>query len=85
MIYMHFKHLLPSRVKDFEYTQECVVFDLLNIALYHGWLYDPQNREVVSAVGTCSYNQLVERIISTKSSADDEEVRKGRYCTCANE
>ncbi|XP_791130.2 ubiquitin carboxyl-terminal hydrolase MINDY-1 [Strongylocentrotus purpuratus] len=64
-------------VKDFEYTQECVVFDLLNIALYHGWLYDPQNLEVVSAVGTCSYNQLVERIISTKSSADDEEVRKG--------
>nr|XP_054757685.1 ubiquitin carboxyl-terminal hydrolase MINDY-1-like [Lytechinus pictus] len=64
-------------VKDFEYTQECVVFDLLNIALYHGWLYDPQNLEVVSAVGTCSYNQLVERIIATKSSANDEDVRKG--------
>nr|XP_054757228.1 ubiquitin carboxyl-terminal hydrolase MINDY-2-like [Lytechinus pictus] len=65
-------------VKDFEYTQECVVFDLLNIALYHGWLYDPQNLEVVSAVGTCSYNQLVERIIATKSSSNDEDVRKAR-------
>ncbi|XP_071486356.1 ubiquitin carboxyl-terminal hydrolase MINDY-2-like [Diadema antillarum] len=64
-------------VKDFEYTQECVVFDLLNIALYHGWLYDPQNAEVVSAVNTCSYNQLVERIIATKTSTNEEEVRQG--------
>jgi hypothetical protein len=29
-------------VSDFEYTPECIIFDLLNISLYHGWLVDPQ-------------------------------------------
>lgn len=29
-------------VSDFEYTPECIVFDLLDIPLYHGWLVDPQ-------------------------------------------
>lgn len=29
-------------VSDFEYTPECIVFDLLNVPLYHGWLLDPQ-------------------------------------------
>lgn len=29
-------------VTDFEYTPECIVFDLLDIPLYHGWLVDPQ-------------------------------------------
>lgn len=29
-------------VADFEYTPECIVFDLLGIPLYHGWLVDPQ-------------------------------------------
>ncbi|XP_022095045.1 ubiquitin carboxyl-terminal hydrolase MINDY-2-like isoform X2 [Acanthaster planci] len=64
-------------VKDFEYTQECVVFDLLNIVLCHGWLYDPQNTEIVSAVGTCSYNQVVEKIIASKSSKDENEQHQG--------
>ncbi|XP_038053142.1 ubiquitin carboxyl-terminal hydrolase MINDY-2-like [Patiria miniata] len=64
-------------VKDFEYTQECVVFDLLNISLCHGWLYDPQNDEIVSAVGTYSYNQVVEKIIASKSSKDEDEQHQG--------
>ncbi|XP_033638864.1 ubiquitin carboxyl-terminal hydrolase MINDY-2-like [Asterias rubens] len=64
-------------VKEFEYTQECVVFDLLNIVLCHGWLYDPQNSEIVSAVGTCSYNQVVENIISSKSSKSDGTQHQG--------
>ena len=38
-------------VRDFEYTTECIVFDLLNIRLYHGWLVDPQDAEIVAAVG----------------------------------
>lgn len=29
-------------VSDFEYTPECIVFDLLDVPLYHGWLVDPQ-------------------------------------------
>ncbi len=39
-------------VRDFEYTPECIIFDLLRIPLFHGWLVDPQTPEVVAAVGT---------------------------------
>lgn len=68
---------LVDRVKDFEYTPECIIFDLLGISLYHGWLVDPQNSEEVAAVGTGSYNQLVEKIISQKNSDQPEQVTEG--------
>ncbi|KAM8972245.1 ubiquitin carboxyl-terminal hydrolase MINDY-2 [Pelodytes ibericus] len=64
-------------VSVFEYTPECIVFDLLDIPLYHGWLVDPQIAEVVTAVGNCSYNQLVEKIISCKQSDSSELVSEG--------
>ncbi|XP_016425108.1 protein FAM63A-like [Sinocyclocheilus rhinocerous] len=64
-------------VSDFEYTPECIVFDLLDILLYHGWLVDPQSPEVVSAVGKLSYNQLVEKIIDFKHSTDSSQVSEG--------
>lgn len=62
---------------DFEYTPECIVFDLLDIPLYHGWLVDPQSTEMVAAVGKLSYNQLVEKIIDYKHSADSSRVSEG--------
>jgi len=61
-------------VSDFEYTPECIIFDLLNIALYHGWLIDPQMEDTLLAVNNLSYNQLVETIISNKSSDDSSKV-----------
>ncbi|XP_068109651.1 ubiquitin carboxyl-terminal hydrolase MINDY-1 isoform X2 [Hyperolius riggenbachi] len=64
-------------VADFEYTPECIVFDLLNIPLYHGWLVDPQSSETVDAVGKLSYNQLVEKIIICKHSPDPNQVTEG--------
>ncbi|XP_068778678.1 ubiquitin carboxyl-terminal hydrolase MINDY-1 isoform X3 [Struthio camelus] len=64
-------------VSDFEYTPECIVFDLLNVPLYHGWLVDPQSPEVVQAVGKLSYNQLVEKIITCKHSSDSNQVTEG--------
>lgn len=64
-------------VSDFEYTPECIVFDLLNIPLYHGWLVDPQIPEVARAVGKLSYNQLVEKIITCKHSSDPNMVTEG--------
>ncbi|XP_006038666.1 ubiquitin carboxyl-terminal hydrolase MINDY-1 isoform X1 [Alligator sinensis] len=64
-------------VADFEYTPECIVFDLLGIPLYHGWLVDPQTLEVVQAVGKLSYNQLVEKIITCKHSPDPNLVTEG--------
>ncbi|XP_077175931.1 ubiquitin carboxyl-terminal hydrolase MINDY-1 [Paroedura picta] len=64
-------------VSDFEYTPECIVFDLLNVPLYHGWLVDPQLAEVARAVGKLSYNQLVEKIITAKHSRDPNVVTEG--------
>uniref|UniRef100_A0A3P8YMK6 Ubiquitin carboxyl-terminal hydrolase n=1 Tax=Esox lucius TaxID=8010 RepID=A0A3P8YMK6_ESOLU len=64
-------------VSDFEYTPECIVFDLLDIPLYHGWLVDPQSLEMVSAVGKLSYNQLVEKIIDYKHSSNSSRVSEG--------
>ena len=61
-------------VSAFEYTNTCEIFDRLNIHLYHGWLTDPQEVNVAAAVGTLSYNQLVEKIITDKTSDDDEKV-----------
>ncbi|OWK51987.1 Protein FAM63A [Lonchura striata] len=65
-------------VSDFEYTPECIVFDLLNIPLYHGWLVDPQSPEQVQAVGRLSYNQLVEKIITCKHASDSSLVSQGK-------
>ncbi|NXG52628.1 MINY1 hydrolase, partial [Psilopogon haemacephalus] len=64
-------------VSDFEYTPECIIFDLLNLPLYHGWLVDPQTPEVVQAVGKLSYNQLVEKIITCKQESDSSLVSQG--------
>ncbi|XP_034435025.1 ubiquitin carboxyl-terminal hydrolase MINDY-2 isoform X2 [Hippoglossus hippoglossus] len=64
-------------VRVFEYTPECIVFDLLDIPLYHGWLVDPQMHDIVKAVGNCSYNQLVEKIISCKQSDNSERAGEG--------
>lgn len=47
-------------VSDFEYTPECIVFDLLNIPLYHGWLVDPQVSPLtclVASLGTQKWGQ----------------------------
>ncbi|XP_066233527.1 ubiquitin carboxyl-terminal hydrolase MINDY-1 [Saccopteryx leptura] len=66
-----------TSVWDFEYTPECSIFDLLGIHLYHGWLVDPQSPEAVSAVGKLSYNQLVEKIITSKHSSDTNLVTEG--------
>ncbi|KAI5626322.1 ubiquitin carboxyl-terminal hydrolase MINDY-2 [Silurus asotus] len=61
----------------FEYTPECIVFDLLDIPLYHGWLVEPQMSDIVKAVGNCSYNQLVEKIIGYKQSENSELAGEG--------
>lgn len=41
-------------VRVFEYTPECIVFDLLDIPLYHGWLVDPQVRWTVLKPNCCA-------------------------------
>ncbi|KAH9408146.1 Ubiquitin carboxyl-terminal hydrolase MINDY-2 [Tyrophagus putrescentiae] len=59
-----------SGVAEFEYTRECIIFDLLRIPLYHGWLVDPAETEVMRVVGSLSYNQLVDRIITYKGGKE---------------
>jgi len=63
-------------VADFEYTSDNIVFDLLNLSLYHGWLADPQSQHA-TALGDLTYNQVVDYIISKNSSDKEEEVTKG--------
>ena len=63
----------------FEYTPELIVFDLLHIPLYHGWLPDPECLEVVSAIGSCSYNQLVDKIVTNKTSPNPDLVTQGKW------
>ena len=53
------------------------MFDLLDIALVHGWLVDPNLKSSAEAVGTFSYNQLVERIIENKNSKNEILVTEG--------
>lgn len=48
-----------NSITGFEYTSEVSLFDLVDINLVHGWLYDPQDAELASVMGDMSYNQLV--------------------------
>eukprot|EP00095_Tigriopus_kingsejongensis_P002162 maker-scaffold248_size238799-snap-gene-1.35 protein:Tk02162 transcript:maker-scaffold248_size238799-snap-gene-1.35-mRNA-1 annotation:"protein fam63b" len=78
--------LLPSIVKglfvnirfggvtQFEFTDSLVIFDLLNVPLYHAWVVDPQNRPLAEAVGNLGYNELTAKIVTDMSSEDDEKV-----------
>ncbi|CDS41362.1 protein FAM63A [Echinococcus multilocularis] len=63
-------------VSDFEYTPALTVFDLFRIPLYHGWVADPQDRDLVEALRNQTYNQVVEMIIDYKSSSDPARVEK---------
>eukprot|EP00003_Mantamonas_plastica_P031003 TRINITY_DN787_c0_g1_i4.p1 TRINITY_DN787_c0_g1~~TRINITY_DN787_c0_g1_i4.p1 ORF type:complete len:691 (-),score=214.00 TRINITY_DN787_c0_g1_i4:459-2306(-) len=51
---------------QFEYTAECVVFDLLNIELLHGWCVEEGDTASEEAIGDKSYNQIVESIIKSR-------------------
>jgi hypothetical protein len=43
------------------------VFDAYGIALYHGWVVDPQDRVVKDIIGDISYNQLITKLVELKS------------------
>ncbi|GER30387.1 protein FAM63A [Striga asiatica] len=61
------------RIDDFEFTRECTIFDLLDIPLYHGWIVDPQDRETANAIGSKSYNTVVEELVLLETQAADRE------------
>ncbi|CAE6181765.1 unnamed protein product [Arabidopsis arenosa] len=45
-------------ITDFELTPELAIFASLKIPLYHGWLVDPQDLEIVAAIGGRSHDDL---------------------------
>lgn len=68
---------LVARVTCFEYTPELIVFDLLEVPLYHGWLIDTALPRHVDAVGNMTYNQLVELIIQDQASENVDKQTRG--------
>uniref|UniRef100_A0A7N0UQG4 MINDY deubiquitinase domain-containing protein n=1 Tax=Kalanchoe fedtschenkoi TaxID=63787 RepID=A0A7N0UQG4_KALFE len=58
-------------IRDFEFTPECAIFDLLDIPLYHGWIVDPQDHETATAIGSKSYNIIMSELVSLETRAMD--------------
>ncbi|CAL0314276.1 unnamed protein product [Lupinus luteus] len=59
--------LLALIIGDFEFTQECTIFDLLDIPLCHGWIVDPQDYDTANALGSKSYNALMGELVSLET------------------
>ncbi|KAL7188768.1 hypothetical protein ACSBR1_038596 [Camellia fascicularis] len=64
------------RIDDFEFTRECAIFDLLDIPLYHGWIVDPQDYDTANAIGTKSYNTLMEELVALETRNMEGEQKK---------
>ncbi|KAG7376959.1 hypothetical protein PHYPSEUDO_012384 [Phytophthora pseudosyringae] len=60
-------------ITDFEYTVACAAFDMLDIALVHGWLLDEQDDKTMKVVGNKSYNELIERLVDYRGVLMTEE------------
>jgi len=58
-----------TSVRSFEFTADTAVFDLLSLPLLHGWLVDPADTATAAAVGSLTYNELVERLVSDAPDA----------------
>uniref|UniRef100_A0A7N0RBH3 MINDY deubiquitinase domain-containing protein n=1 Tax=Kalanchoe fedtschenkoi TaxID=63787 RepID=A0A7N0RBH3_KALFE len=58
-------------IRDFEFTPECAIFDLLDIPLYHGWIVDPQDQETANAIGSKSYNRIMSELVSLETRSMD--------------
>ncbi|KHG24879.1 Protein FAM63A [Gossypium arboreum] len=71
------------RTDDFEFTSECAIFDLLDIPLYHGWIVDPQDYETASAVGSKSYNAIMEELVALEAQ-NMEVLRKSNSGDCVD-
>uniref|UniRef100_A0A7S1XE72 MINDY deubiquitinase domain-containing protein n=1 Tax=Compsopogon caeruleus TaxID=31354 RepID=A0A7S1XE72_9RHOD len=54
----------------FEFTRELACFDLFRVRLLHGWLIDPQESELIEAVGDLSFNQAMDLLVNA-GSVDD--------------
>uniref|UniRef100_A0A1J3GG80 F-box/kelch-repeat protein n=1 Tax=Noccaea caerulescens TaxID=107243 RepID=A0A1J3GG80_NOCCA len=55
------------RIDDFVLTPELHIFSLLKIALYHGWIVDPEDIETAAAIGCKSYDDLMTELVTLKA------------------
>lgn len=63
-----------TSITAYEYTAQLTAFDLLGVKLVHGWLVDPHDDyDTASAIGTLSYNSLVELVIQGNEAATELE------------
>jgi hypothetical protein len=56
-------------IDNFEKTDQCRIFDQLNIRLVHGWLVDPEAKDVYNAIGTNTYNDLMNKLVALDAPA----------------
>ncbi|PRP83502.1 hypothetical protein PROFUN_04376 [Planoprotostelium fungivorum] len=54
----------------YEYTPECIIFDLLGINLVHGWLVDPTDKVAHPVLCNLSYNKAMEKLVESSVAAD---------------
>jgi ubiquitin carboxyl-terminal hydrolase MINDY-1/2 len=71
-------------VSSFEYTRELDCFDAFSVPLYHGWIYDHQDRETRAVIKDMTYNHLLFKLVEAsgltegQEEEDDVEKQKGR-------
>ncbi|KAJ1455728.1 hypothetical protein M885DRAFT_616987 [Pelagophyceae sp. CCMP2097] len=51
----------------FEFTDCQAVFDLLDIEMYHGWLYDPEEADTAAICKSRAYNELISDVVAAAS------------------
>lgn len=49
--------------REFEYTRELSIFDLVDISLLHGWLVSPDDGDLYEVLKAHSYNTITEALV----------------------
>eukprot|EP01031_Cornospumella_fuschlensis_P026101 gene26101-31518_t len=57
-------------VNKYEFTEEISIFDILDIPLVHGWLYDASDADLSKHIGDLSYNHLQFKLVDYRSVLD---------------
>lgn len=55
----------------FEFTRELACFDLFRLRLLHGWLIDPENSPLLTAIGDLSFNQAMDLLVAAQVEEGD--------------
>lgn len=50
-----------------------VIFDVLGIDLVHGWIVDPQDKDIFELISPLSYNQCMEKLIAMNVILEGDE------------